>query len=127
MVVDKFTEVPEDIKTMTHYLEQKFGVTIRPSGTLDMIKYLIGKEPKEEWDLMDLTMIMNGPFESYMIEKYQDFLEGREIELKELADAVMTIGDYSRSEKRNMNKIGLENITWAICLAILKNNINAND
>lgn len=96
-------------------LKNNWSMSIRISDiwTLLMDAFFI-----EEFELLDTKVIMNGPLQSYLIDEQIKWMNGEEVDFHDIADALLTSGDFTCSEKRLFADGNIEERLWAIMLMI---------
>lgn len=72
----------------------------------------------EEFELLDPRVIMNGPLQSYLIEEQIKWMDGKEVDFHDIAEALMTAGDFTSFEKMLFADGKIEERLWAIMLMI---------
>lgn len=75
----------------------------------------------KEWDYHDPRDIMNGEFDSYLLDKLSDFFYDKEVDFEEVVEMLLKYGDFSIAEKRMFKAGKLEERVWGIFLSLLPN------
>lgn len=119
IIENKLDNLPDITKNIYLKLKEKYGITARATRFLEMFKYAL---QVDEWVLLDERLILNGQFDSYIIDKTYQFMNGGVIDTREIYDAILTAGDFVQSEKRMFESEQVDEIIWAIFLAITNNN-----
>ncbi len=108
-----YTEI---VKSVYHLLSIEF----RYSAKITDIWLLVARSfniPKLE--LIDPGQYMNGQFESYLIDRFIEFRDGKDVNFTDIAEAVEIVGDFTIEEKLMFMHGKLDERLWAIYLIIL--------
>jgi len=116
MVKTKFSDdYTATTVTVYNVLTAKYGWTARITDIWPLLRDAFGLE---EFEILDTNVIANSPFQSYLIDKQIAWQEGKEVDFKEISDAVISTGEFSMREKRTFIDGNIEERLWAIMLAI---------
>lgn len=113
-----YTEV---VKNTYSLVRSTLGYTARIINIWDILKLTLGID---EFEILMPEMYNNASFESYLVNKQIDWMEGRDVDFHEIYEAVLTVGDFTSEEKRLMINRKLEEILWGIFLAICNPELN---
>ena len=113
-----YTEV---VKNTYSLVRSTLGYTARIINIWDILKLTLGIN---EFEILMPEMYNNASFESYLVNKQVDWMEGRDVDFHEIYEAVLTVGDFTSEEKRLMINRKLEEILWGIFLAICNPELN---
>lgn len=113
-----YTEVVKDTYSL---VRSTLGYTARIINIWDILKLTLGIN---EFEILMPEMYNNASFESYLVNKQIDWMEGRDVDFHEIYEAVLTVGDFTSEEKRLMINRRLEEILWGIFLAICNPELN---
>lgn len=124
MIINKnnpgYTKLVRDIFLS---LSEKYKYTSVPrfSDIFSLIRDAYGLDG---FDLIDHRYIANGPFESYLIDRQIDWLDGKDLNLSDLADSILKVGDFTGREKDILLQGHLEERLWAILLVVSRQKID---
>jgi len=93
---------------------RKYGYTARITRFWEFLADAI-LIPK--FEILDLTTI-HPDFESYIVDRYIDWVNGKDIELKEIQEAILVAGDFTQNEKLLLKDKEIEDKLWGIFLAV---------
>lgn len=113
-----YTEVVKDTYSL---VRSTLGYTARIINIWDILKLTLGIN---EFEILMPEMYNNASFESYLVNKQIDWMEGKDVDFHEIYEAVLTVGDFTSEEKRLMINRKLEEILWGIFLAICNPELN---
>lgn len=113
-----YTEV---VKNTYNLVRSTLGYTARIINIWDILKLTLGID---EFEILMPEMYNNASFESYLVNKQIDWMEGRDVDFHEIYEAILTVGDFTSEEKRLMINRKLEEILWGIFLAICNPELN---
>lgn len=113
-----YTDVVKDTYSL---VRSTLGYTARIINIWDILKLTLGIN---EFEILMPEMYNNASFESYLVNKQIDWMEGRDVDFHEIYEAVLTVGDFTSEEKRLMINRKLEEILWGIFLAICNPELN---
>lgn len=120
--------------TVFNSLKSKYGFSARLTDIWVLLReaFMI-----EEFEILDPKMSFNGPLQSFLIDKQIKWMNGEEVDFKDIVDTILKVGDFTASEKRLFKDGNIEERLWAIMLAVtnpgldldfnFKNNSNNND
>lgn len=109
-----FSEVTRSVIDFLR-LTYSSGIVPRISDIFTLLKDSFGIK---EFELLDHRQIVNGPFESYVLDRYIDFLEGRPVNFTELFEDILKVGDFTAPEKTLLSEGNPEERLWAIFLVV---------
>ena len=75
----------------------------------------------KDWDYYDPKSMMNGEFDSYLLDKLGDFFYDKEVDFEEVKEKILEYGDFSIAEKSMFKPGKLEERIWGIFLSLLPN------
>lgn len=113
-----YTEI---VKNTYSLVRSTLGYTARIINIWDILKLTLGID---EFEILMPEMYNNASFESYLVNKQIDWMEGRDVDFHEIYEAILTVGDFTSEEKRLMINRKLEEILWGIFLAICNPELN---
>ena len=117
-VKNDLNNLPDTAKNVYDRLKEKYGITARATRMFEMLKYAF---QVDEWVALDERLVTNGPFEAYIIDRAYEFINEQEIETRDIYDAILKAGDFVQSEKRMFESGHIDEVIWAIFLAITNN------
>lgn len=116
MVKTKFSDDYTSTTVIVYnVLTAKYGWTARITDIWPLLRDAFGLE---EFEILDTNIIANSPFQSYLIDQQIAWQEGKEVDFKEISDAIISTGEFSMREKRTFIDGNIEEVLWAIMLAI---------
>lgn len=96
-------------------LSLKYGYTVRISDIFQLLKDSFGIKDFEIFDPMYCNI---GQFESYLINELIDWQKGLDVDFSDIYRAILTIGDFTESEKDMFRYGNIEERLWAIYLVV---------
>lgn len=116
LVVNKYnTNYPEITKTTYIFLQHLHKYTARISDIWQLLKESFDID---EFDALEYEQIHNGELVSWLIDRQIDWQEGRDVDMREVYDALLTAGEFTGSEKLKFESGGIQERLWAIFLLI---------
>lgn len=121
------TDYSETAKIVYTLLSQKFRYSARVSYIWELLLYAFNLE---EYSNMNYKEVINGSFESYLIEKIDDFKGDKGADFTEVKESVFKSGDLSNDELITFERGEIEHALWAIFILLTSgpdldlNNIN---
>lgn len=109
------TDYTEVTKITYNLVRAKFGYSARIVNIWEILKSVLSIE---EFEILTPELYNNASFESYLMERQIDWLNGKDIDFGEIYEAILTVGDFTATEKRTMVYERIEEILWGIFLAI---------
>lgn len=103
------------VKSVYKLLRHKYGYTIRISNYWTLLSDSLGIE---KFELLDFKALMNGEFETYLINNQIRWSKGEPVDLGDIVKKTLEIGDFTRTEKEYFESGEVEDRIWAIYLAI---------
>lgn len=100
-------------------IKSKYGYTARIT---DIWKLLAASISLEKFEILDPKNYMNGPFESYLIDEYIKWINGKEVNFTDIYEAILKVGDFTQSEKLALSSCNIEERLLGIFLALNNNN-----
>lgn len=113
-----YTEI---VKNTYSLVRSTLGYTARIINIWDILKLTLDID---EFEILMPELYNNASFESYLVNKQIDWMEGRDVDFHEIYEAILTVGDFTSEEKRLMINRKLEEILWGIFLAICNPELN---
>lgn len=94
-------------------LSQKFGYTSRISKFWEMLSTTFGLS---KFEIMDYSDFRFGMFENYLLDKFTEWSNGKDIDFSEISGRIMEVGDFTVSEKLLLSSEpeSLEERVWSI-------------
>lgn len=105
----------ETCKAVYHIVNSKYGYTARITDIFEMLKIAFGIT---EWGALDYRLMRNGQIQSYLMDRQQDWMSGKDVDFTDMYNALVTSGDFLGSEKRIFELGLVEERLWGIMLAI---------
>lgn len=105
----------ETVRTVYRLLVNSNHV-LRITNIFDLLALSLGIS---SFDLIDMRMINNGSFESYLVDRQIDWCCGRDIDFDEIYKSILEVGEFTESEKILFSSGNLEERLWAIMLAVV--------
>lgn len=96
-------------------LSLKYGYTIRISDIFQLIKDSFGIN---DFELFNPLYYNIGPFESYIMDELINWQQGIDINFSDIYRSILTIGDFTESEKDMFRYGNIEERLWAIYLSV---------
>ena len=78
----------------------------------------------KEFEILNLRDPHASEFESYIIDRYIDWIKGDPVEFEDIEEAVYKFGDFTGTEKLLFESDNMQNRLWAIFLYLVDPNIN---
>ena len=115
------TDFTDVVRSVYKLLSEKYGYTARISDIFILLKDAFDIK---EFLLLDFKNVRSIELESWLIDTFIDWKNGKEVDFIQVYNALLEAGDFSISEK-NLFVTGLvEERLWAIFLVIANPNIN---
>ena len=115
------TDYTDITKTVYNILKDKYSYRARISDIFLLLKDSFGVG---EFILLDFRQMNNSPFESWLVDRYISWLHDEEIDFVEISNAVLTVGDFTISEKELLISGLIEERLWAIFLILSSPELN---
>lgn len=115
------TDYPEYVKSICSTLRDKYGYTIRITDLWDM---LITVYSLDEFALLDYKTNQNGKFFSYLLDQCILWRKGESVDFRDIYDAILVNGDFTREEKIMFEGSDILDILWAIFITVNNPEIN---
>lgn len=115
------TDYPEYVKSICSTLRDKYGYTIRITDLWDM---LITVYSLDEFALLDYKTNQNGKFFSYLLDQCILWKKGESVDFRDIYDAILVNGDFTREEKIMFEGSDILDILWAIFITVNNPEIN---
>lgn len=96
-------------------IKEKYPYGARSTDYWDILKLCLGID---DWQLMSFMEIQNGSFDAYIMDCTREFISDNGVELEEIYKATLSVGEFSQTEKRVMEKANINNVLYAILLVI---------
>lgn len=96
-------------------LSLKYGYTVRISDIFQLIKDSFGIN---DFEIFDPLYCNIGQFESYLMNGLIDWQKGLNIDFSDIYRAILTVGDFTETEKDMFKYGNIEERLWAIYLVI---------
>ena len=109
------TDYTDTVKRTFYLIKEDFGYTARLSNIWTLLLRPLGLD---EFEILTPELYNNDSFLSFLIDKQQDWMEGKEVNFNEIYEALLTVGDFTQKEKFLMEKAGIEEILWGIFIEI---------
>lgn len=77
-----------------------------------------------EFEILDTKTVLNGPLESFLIDEQVKWVNGEEVNFKDIYDALLKGGEFTTAEKRLFIDGNIEERLWAIMLAVTDPGLN---
>lgn len=109
------------VKTNYKYLIYKYGYTLRISNLFELLKTSFAIN---EFELLDFkNSDINSQFESYLMDEFINWKNGKVIDFSDIYRSIVTVGEFSKIELDIFEKGNIEEVLWSIFLAISNYNI----
>lgn len=115
------TDYPDYVKSICIRLRDKYGYVIRITDLWDM---LLTVYSLDEFDLLNYQTNQNGKFFSYLLDECISWRRGDSIDFKDIYDAILINGDFTRSEKLLFESSDILDVLWAIFIIVNNPEIN---
>lgn len=111
----KDTDYTQTVVAVYDRLSKKYRYTARITDIFLLLReaFLI-----DEFLMIDFKDIRNMEIESWIIDKYSDWIKGLPIDFVEIYNALEVAGDFGISEKRKFHDGLVEERLWAIFMVI---------
>lgn len=115
------TDYTDITKSVYKILKNKYSYQARISDIFQLLRDSFGLD---EFILLDFNLMNNGPFESWLVDKYISWINGDEIDFIEISNSIFTVGDFTISEKELLKTGLIEERLWAIFLVLSSPELN---
>lgn len=115
------TDYPEYVKSICSTLRDKYGYAIRIT---DLWNMLITVYSLDEFALLDYKTNQNGKFFSYLLDQCILWRKGESVDFRDIYDAILVNGDFTREEKIMFEGSDILDILWAIFITVNNPEIN---
>lgn len=115
------TDFTDVVRSVYKLLSEKYGYTARIS---DIFILLIDAFDIKEFLLLDFNNIRSIEFESWLVDIFIDWKNGRNVDFVQVYNAILEAGEFSINEKNLFTSGLVEERLWAIFLVIADPNIN---
>ena len=109
------TDYTDTVKYIYHLLRDTYGYNLRIVNVWEYLKLCLNVD---EFEILNLRLSNLASFESYMVDRQIDWMNGKDVDFSEIYDAIVTVGDFTTSEKRLMKDRQINEILWGMFLAI---------
>jgi len=122
LITNKYnTDYPDIVRLTYRVIVSKEKYSLRIT---DIWKLLLLAFDLKEFELIDLRLINNGQFESYLIDQQIAWMNGENVNFTDIYNAILTVGDFTANEKLIFNSGNFEERLWAILLVIVDPGMN---
>ena len=111
------------VKTTYNLIRKTYSYSARIINIWEMLKKVFFIN---EFELLTPELYNNANFESYLIDRQIDLMNGKDVDFGEIYEAILTVGDFTAEEKRMMVYEKIEEILWGIFLAICNPDLKFN-
>jgi len=108
-------DYPDYVKSICSTLRDKYGYAIRITDLWDM---LLTVYSLDEFALLDYKTNQNGKFFSYLLDQCILWKKGEPVDFREIYDAILVHGDFTREEKMIFEGSDILDILWAIFITV---------
>lgn len=115
------TDFTDIVRSVYKLLSEKYGYTARIS---DIFILLRDAFDLKEFLLLDFNNIRSIEFESWLVDIFIDWKNGRNVDFVQVYNAILEAGEFSINEKNLFISGLVEERLWAIFLVIADPNIN---
>ena len=115
---DDYTDI---VRSVYHLLSNRFGYTARISDIWELLRVSYGID---EFELFNPVLYQNGLFESYLLDELIKWRNGEDVNFTDIYKAILTVGDFTGSEKLMFEYGNIEEILWAIFLVVCNPEMN---
>ena len=105
----------DTVKSVYCTLSNKFGYLARVSNFWELLKCSLGLN---KFEIFNPRLINNGGFEAYLIDQQIDWQEGRDVNFTDIYESLLSIGEFTQSEKILLSSSNIEERLWAIYLVM---------
>ena len=109
------TDYTDTVKYVYHLLRSTYGYNLRVINVWEYLRLCLSVE---EFEILDLKLSNLASFESYMVDRQIDWMNGKDVDFSEIYDAIITVGEKKKKKKRLMREQQIEQILWGMFLAI---------
>lgn len=96
-------------------LNKLYGPTARITSMFELFRDAF---EIEEFLVFDPRFCQNGTFQSWLMDRQKDWMEGREVDFNEVFKAILEAGDFTKQEQRSFILGDAPERIWAIFLAV---------
>jgi len=123
LIKTKNDTYPDYVKSICELLREKYGYAARITDLWDMLLTIFSLD---EFELMDYRTNQNGKFYSYLLDQCILWRRGEPVDFRDIYDAILVNGDFTRSEKLLFTGSNILDILWAIFIIVNNPTINFN-
>lgn len=95
-------------------IKSRYGITARITRIWEFLEVALSIE---KFEILD-TNLVHPNFESYIVDCFIDWMNGREVDFSEIQNAILTAGDFTEREKILLGQNDIEDRLWGIFLAL---------
>ena len=108
-----YTEI---FKSVYYLLSNEYGYSSRITDIWSLLpkSFNISK-----FELVDTSQYQNGEFESYLIDRFIEYRDGKDVNFSDISEAILLVGDFTRDEKLMFLHGKINERLWAIYSVIL--------
>jgi hypothetical protein len=117
------TDYPDYVMSVCSTLRDAYGFSARITDLWSMLLTVLSLD---EFELMDYRLNQNGKFYSYLLDSCIQWREGKPVDFRDIYDAILINGDFSKSEKSLFEGCDILDILWAIFIVVNNPGINFN-
>lgn len=109
------TDYTDATRLTYHIINDTYGYTARIVNIWEFLKLAL---QIDEFEILTPKNYNNAPFETYLMDRQIDWMEGKDVDFGEVYRKILETGDFTRGEKRLMSEYKIEEILWGIYLAV---------
>ena len=110
------SDYTEIVKSVYQMLSKEFGYLAKITDIWVLLSHSFNI-PK--FELVDTSQYQNGEFESYLVDKFIDWRDGKDINFTDISEGILSVGDFTGTEKLMFDHGKIDERLWAIFLVIL--------
>lgn len=109
------TDYTDTVKVVYEILAPKYSYRARISDIFQLLKDAFGVS---EFIILNYQQMNNAPFESWLVNQYISWKKGGEVDFIEIYKAILTVGEFTISERELFESGLVEERLWAIFMLI---------
>ncbi len=110
----KDKDYSSDATLVCNTIKTKYGITARITRIWEFLEVALSIE---KFEILDPRLV-HPNFESYIVDSYIDWMNGKEIDFSEIQKAILIAGDFTEREKILLRQNDIEDRLWGIFLAL---------
>lgn len=89
-------------------IKAKYGITARITRIWEFLEVALSIE---KFEILD-TRLVHPNFESYIVDRFIDWMNGEEVDFSEIQKAILVAGDFTEREKILLRQNDIEDRLW---------------